>query len=569
VVGGERHPLTRDDRGWWYLERPVPAGTDYGFSLDGGPVLPDPRSPWQPQGTDGPSRTVDHDAFSWSDGSWRGLHLPSAVLYELHVGTFSTSGTFAGAIAHLDHLVDLGVDAVELLPVAEASGERGWGYDGVDLFAPHHAYGGPDGLKTLVDACHARGLGVVLDVVYNHLGPAGNYLGRYGPYFTDRYITNWGDAVNVDGPDSGEVRSFIVDNVLAWLRDYHVDGLRLDAVHAIADRSAVHILEEISAAVGALAAHAGRPLFVIAESDLNDPRFVTPRLAGGYGLDAAWADEFHHAVHAALTGQTDGYYEDFGSLAQVATALRRAWVYAGEYSRHRRRVHGRPPAGLDASAFVVCVQNHDQVGNRAAGERLCHLTGPGRARIAAALLLCAPFVPLLFQGEEWAASAPFQYFTDHRHPDLGRAVTAGRTHEFSSFGWAPETVPDPQDPATFERSKLDWSEVDAAEHASMLEWYRTLIALRRRLPDITNPDLGATEVALSADGTVLVLRRGAVAVTVNLGPVPVPLVVAPGGRVVASYPPLDASAGPTDLAADGVAIVVGTTAFEIDPAAGR
>jgi maltooligosyltrehalose trehalohydrolase len=556
VVGGERHPLTRDDRDWWYLDAAVPAGTDYGFSLDGGPVLPDPRSPWQPEGTDGPSRTVDHDAFAWSDGSWRGLHLPSAVLYELHVGTFSTLGTFEGAIAHLDHLVELGVDAVELLPVAEASGERGWGYDGVDLFAPHHAYGGPDGLKTLVDACHARGLGVLLDVVYNHLGPAGNYLGQYGPYFTDRHVTNWGDAVNVDGPDSGEVRSFIVDNVLAWLRDYHVDGLRLDAVHAIADRSAVHILEEISVAVGALAAHVGRPLWVVAESDLNDPRFVTPRLAGGYGLDAAWADEFHHAIHAAVTGETTGYYEDFGSLAEVATALRRAWVYAGEYSRHRRRVHGRPPTGLDASAFVVCIQNHDQVGNRAAGERLCHLTSPGRARIAAALLLCAPFVPLLFQGEEWAASSPFQYFTDHRDPDLGGAVTEGRTHEFSSFGWAPETVPDPQDPATFARSKLDWSEVGAGEHASMLEWYRALIALRRRFPDITNPDLGATEVALSAGFEVLVMRRGAVTVTVNLGPARVPLALASDDRVVASYPPPDTAAGAADLAADGVAIVV-------------
>ncbi len=555
VIGDERHLMARDHRDWWSLERLVAAGTDYGFSLDGGPALPDPRSPWQPEGIDGPSRTVDHDTFAWSDRSWRGVHLPSAVLYELHVGTFSKSGTFEGAIAHLDHLVDLGVDAVELLPVAEASGGRGWGYDGVDLFAPHHGYGGPGGLKALVDACHSRGLGVIVDVVYNHLGPAGNHLGRYGPYFTDRHVTNWGDAVNVDGPDSGEVRSFIVDNVLAWLRDYHVDGLRLDAVHAIADTSAVHIAETISIAVTALAAQVGRPLFIIAESDLNDPRFVTPRQAGGYGLDAAWADEFHHAIHAALTGETNGYYEDFGSLAQVATALRRAWVYAGEYSRHRRRVHGRPPVGLDASAFVVCIQNHDQVGNRALGERLCHLTSPGRARIAAALLLCAPFVPLLFQGEEWAASAPFQYFTDHGDADLGRAVTEGRTQEFSSFGWAPETVPDPQDRATFARSTLDWSEVAAGEHASMLEWYRTLIVLRRRLPDITNPDLAVTEVTVSEDARHLIMRRGQLTVMVNLGSDPIPLVLAPRDRVVASHPALAAGAGSADLAPDGVAIL--------------
>ncbi|MDQ6784829.1 MAG: malto-oligosyltrehalose trehalohydrolase [Actinomycetota bacterium] len=551
VVAGQRRRLRRDERGWWTLEETVAAGTDYGFSLDGGPVLADPRSPWQPNGVEGPSRTVDHEAFAWTDRSWRGLHLPSAVLYELHVGTFSESGTFEGAIAHLDHLVELGVNAVELLPVAEASGRRGWGYDGVDLFASHHAYGGPDGLKALVDACHARGIGVVADVVYNHLGPAGNHLSRYGPYFTDRHVTNWGDAVNVDGPDSGEVRSFIVDNVVAWLRDYHIDGLRLDAVHAIADTSAVHIAETISVAVAALAAQVGRPLFVVAESDLNDPRFVRPRLAGGYGLDAAWADEFHHAIHAALTGETNGYYEDFGSLAHVATALRRAWVYAGEYSPHRRRVHGRAPVGLDASAFVVCIQNHDQVGNRALGERLCHLTTPGRARIAAALLLCSPFVPLLFQGEEWAASTPFQYFTDHADAELGRAVTEGRTHEFSSFGWSPDTVPDPQDPATFFRSKLDWSELGDGEHASMLEWYRTLIALRRRFADITNPDLAATEVTVSEAEGRLILRRGRITVVVNLGTSPVPLALPAGGIVVASHP----EGAATRVAPDGVAIV--------------
>ncbi len=558
LVDGRRRPLVRTDDGWWGDDQAVPAGTDYGFSLDGGPLLPDPRSPWQPAGVDGPSRTVDHDAFAWTDGTWPGLHLPSAVLYELHVGTFSKEGTFDGVIAHLDHLVDLGVDAIELLPVAEAGGRRGWGYDGVDLFAPHHAYGGPDRLKALVDACHARGLGVILDVVYNHLGPAGNYLGRFGPYFTDRHRTNWGDAVNVDGPDSGEVRAFILDNVVAWLGDHHLDGLRLDAVHAIVDSSALHILEEIADVVERLAAKVGRSLCVIAESDLNDPRFVRPRTAGGYGLDAAWADEFHHAIHAALTGETNGYYEDFGSLAEVGTALRRAWVYAGEYSRHRRRVHGRPPVGLGAGAFVVCIQNHDQVGNRALGERLSQLTTPGRARIAAALLCCAPFVPLLFQGEEWAASTPFQYFTDHGDAELGRAITEGRTKEFSSFGWAPETVPDPQDAATFERSKLDWAELGEADHSAMLKWYRTLLALRRQVPALSDPDLGMTDVALPGDDGHLVMRRGPITVTINLGARPVPLPVAPGASVVAAFPqPVDPGAGATglELAPDGVAVI--------------
>ncbi len=378
----------------------------------------------------GPSWVVDHGAFAWTDAAWRGLYLPSAVLYELHIGTFTAAGTFDAAIERLDHLVALGVDGVELLPVAEFSGDRGWGYDGVDLYAPHHAYGGPDGLKRLVDACHARGLGVVFDVVYNHLGPEGNYLSQFGPYFTGRHSTNWGDAVNYDDADSGGVRAFVIDNALMWLRDYHGDGLRLDAVHAIEDHSAVHVVEELATAVAALAAVVRRPLFVVAESDLNDPRTVRPAVSGGWGVDGVWADEFHHALHVVLTGDRDGYYEDFGSLAQVARALQQAWVYTGDYSEHRRRVHGRPPEGLAGSRFIVFLQNHDQVGNRATGDRITTIgraaRSPGRARVGAALTLLAPFVPLLFQGEEWAASAPFQYFTDHQDPGLGAAVSEGR-----------------------------------------------------------------------------------------------------------------------------------------------
>ena len=358
LPGGPRVPMQPSDSGggyggWWAcsVEQAGP-GSDYAFSLDEGPPRPDPRSAFQPQGIHGPSRVVDHAAFAWGDAGWRGVPLAGSVLYECHVGTFSAEGTFDGAIKHLGHLADLGIDAIELMPVAEFSGDRGWGYDGVDLFAPHHAYGGPEALKRLIDAAHASGLGVVMDVVYNHLGPAGNYLPEFGPYFSARHRTNWGEAVNFDGPGSDEVRRFVIDNALMWLRDYHCDGLRLDAVHAIVDHSATHILEELAVEVAALAAHAGRPLFLVAESDLNDPRFVRSRDAGGYGLAAAWADEWHHALHATLTGDTSGYYADFGPLPLLAKALRQAWVYDGTYSRYRQRVFGRPrPAWTAASSW--------------------------------------------------------------------------------------------------------------------------------------------------------------------------------------------------------------------------
>jgi maltooligosyltrehalose trehalohydrolase len=525
ALGEQRIPMARADGGWWECaageegrggERAGP-GTDYAFSLDGGPPRPDPRSAFQPYGVHGPSRVVDHAAFGWHDGGWRGVPLAGSVLYECHVGTFSAEGTFDGAIGHLDHLAALGVDLIELMPVAEFPGDRGWGYDGVDLFAPHHAYGGPDGLKRLVDAAHARGLGVVLDVVYNHLGPAGNYLPEFGPYFSPRHQTTWGDAVNFDGPGSDEVRRFVIDNALAWLRDYHADGLRLDAVHAIADNSATHICEELAAEVAALAAHARRPLFVVAESDLNDPRLVRGREAGGYGLDAAWADEWHHALHATLTGEKGGYYEDFGPLSLLAKALRQAWVYDGIYSPHRQRVHGRSPAGLAGDQFVVFTQNHDQIGNRAAGERSGALMSEGRLKVAAALLLTSPFVPMLFQGEEWGAGTPFQYFTSHPDPGLGRKVSEGRRQEFADFGWDPADVPDPQDPATFERSRLDWAEPEAGRHVGLLAWYRELIGLRRRRPELTDPRLGRAETAYDLKDGWLTVRRGPVTVAANLG----------------------------------------------------
>jgi maltooligosyltrehalose trehalohydrolase len=502
------------ERGWWEADvEGAGPGSRYGFALDGGEPRPDPRSASQPDGVLGLSQVVDQSAFHWRDERWRAAPLYGSILYELHIGTFSPEGTFDGAIARLPHLVALGVDAVEIMPVAEFSGDRGWGYDCVDLFAPHHAYGGPDGLKRLVDACHRAGLAVLLDVVYNHLGPVGNFLAEYGPYFTERHRTPWGAAVNFEGPGSDEVRRLVIDNALMWIRDYHVDGLRLDAVQIIVDQSPTHILEQLATEVAALAESTHRPAYLIAETDLNDPRVVRSRDAGGYALDAAYSDDWHHALHAALTGERIGYYQDFGSLTVLAKALRQAWVYDGEWSPFRRRTRGRRAPDLPAHTFVVFAQNHDQVGNRASGDRLSMLVDRKRLRIAAALLLTTPFTPMLFQGEEWAASTPFQYFTDHRDPGLGKAVAEGRRREFAAFGWTPETVPDPQDAGTFERSRLRWEEIDEPAHGEMLMWYRDLIALRRRLPPASREDVRA--LAEDRRGTVRFMRPG-LDVSVNL-----------------------------------------------------
>jgi maltooligosyltrehalose trehalohydrolase len=543
------------DRGWYQADvSAAAAGSDYRFVLDGGHALPDPRSAHQPEGVHGPSRVVDHAAFGWTDHAWRGVHLPSAVIYELHVGTFTPEGTFDGAITRLDHLVDLGVDVVELLPVNEFSGSRGWGYDGVNLYAPHHAYGGPDGLKRLVDACHRRGIGVVMDVVYNHLGPAGNYLARYGPYFTDRYVTPWGQAVNLDGPGSDGVRRFFVDNAVMWLEDYHCDGLRLDAVHAILDASATHLLEELSVRVEELAARLGRHLFLVAESDLNDPRVVRRREVGGYGIDAQWSDDFHHALHSVLTGETTGYYRDFGTMAALATALERAFVHAGGYSPYRQRRHGRLDAGLSGHRFLGYSQNHDQVGNRAAGERTAALVSSARLKVAAALVLTSPFLPLLFQGEEWGAMTPFQYFTDHEDPDLGRAVSAGRRQEFAAFGWDPADVPDPQDPATFERSKLDWSELARHPHRELLDWYRRLIRLRREVPELADGRLDRLRTTHDEEGRWLVVLRGRVTIACNLGAGDVRLPAA-GRLLVASEASVSVDEGSVLLPPDSVALL--------------
>jgi maltooligosyltrehalose trehalohydrolase len=540
------------DDGWWTADV---AGIRYRYRLDGGVPRPDPRSPSQPEGIDGPSQVVDHSVFGWTDQHWTGVPLASAVIYELHVGTFTPEATFDAVIDRLDHLIDLGVNAVELMPVAEFSGRRGWGYDGVLLYAPHHAYGGPDGLKRLIDACHGRGLAVIMDVVYNHLGPAGNYLAEYGPYFTDRYSTPWGQAVNFDGPGSDDVRRFFVDNALMWLRDYHCDGLRLDAVHAILDSSAVHVLEQLADEVSSLAGHLGRTVWLIAESNSNDPRLVRRREVGGYGLDAQWSDDFHHALHVVLTGETAGYYEDFGGgLADVATALRQVFVYDGRYSRVWGRRHGRPIGSLAGTRFVAYSQTHDQVGNRALGERLAALTTPARLRIAAALVLTGPCVPMLFQGEEWAASTPFLYFTDHGDPGLGRAVSEGRRNEFAAFGWKPEEVPDPQDPETWRRSVLRWEEMGKGVHGEMLEWYRALIALRRTEPALTDGALNKVRVVVEED--VLVVWRSHVVVACNLSGKDRSVGVGPRGHVILrSDPGIAVDGDGVGLPTDSVAIL--------------
>lgn len=503
--------------GWWAVETEDSGGVEYGFVLDGAPMLPDPRSPWQPCGVHGPSRTVDHASFRWTDSRWQPPPLASGILYELHVGTFTPEGTFQAAAERVGYLRDLGVTHVELMPVAEFPGERGWGYDGVDLYAPYHVYGGPDGLKSFVNACHEGGLAVILDVVYNHLGPDGNYLAQFGPYFDPACRTPWGDSINFTGPGSDEVRRFFIDNAVMWFRDYHVDGLRLDAVHAIIDTSAVHILEQLAARVAELEAELGRHLALIAESDLNDPRLVRGRDVCGFGLTAQWNDDFHHALHTLLTGEHKGYYADFGGMRPLAKSLERVFVYDGCYSVYRGRTFGRPPSGIPKDRFVAFLQNHDQTGNRAAGERIGALTTPARLKIGAAVLLTAPFVPLLFQGEEWGATTPFQYFTDHGDPELAAAVSIGRRNEFVAFGWRPEDVPDPQDRATFLRSKLDWNEPAREPHRGLLEWYRELIRLRKAVPDVHE---GRVDVSYDEDAGWFRSGRGGLEVAFNIGPAP-------------------------------------------------
>jgi maltooligosyltrehalose trehalohydrolase len=550
-------PMEESGGGWLAANADLDPGDDYAFTVNGGEPMPDPRSRWQPDGVHGRSRLVEHPRRRDVD-EWRGFPLREAIIYELHVGTFTPKGTFDAAITRLDHLVDLGLNAIELMPVAEFPGRRGWGYDGVDLFAPHSAYGGPEGLHRLIDACHARGIAAILDVVYNHVGPEGDYLAAFGPYFTNRYETPWGSAFNFDGEDSDEVRRFVLDNAEMWLREYSFDGLRLDAVHAIIDTSPLHILEAIATRVGELATELGRDLWVIAESDSNDPRLVRERERGGYGLDAQWNDDFHHALHALLTGEQQGYYEDFGSPDEVRTALIQTFVYAGQYSRHRKRTVGRYAGDLPRSRFIAYSQNHDQVGNRAAGERLCHLVSEGRARMAAALTLLSPMIPMLFQGEEWAASTPFQYFTDLGDAHLSKAVTNGRRREFRAFGWPPASVPDPQSPETFQRSILKWDEIHEDGHSRMLKWYRHLIELRRvRL--LAADARGATNAWYDSARNLLAYSRDDLLVCCNLGAETTSVPEAVGARLLLSSVPVVWSDSTPALDGDSVAIWSRTT----------
>ncbi|MEV7143978.1 malto-oligosyltrehalose trehalohydrolase [Streptomyces tauricus] len=529
--------------GWWTGEAEAQDGTRYGFAVDDGPVLPDPRSYRQPDGPDGLSAVVDQERYAWR-AEWAGRGLPGAVLYELHVGTYTREGTLDAAAERLGHLVELGVTHVELMPLCPFPGRHGWGYEGVSLWAVHEPYGGPEALKRFVDRAHELGLGVVLDVVHNHLGPSGNYLPAFGPYFTDTHHTPWGSAVNLDAPGSDEVRAFLLGSALSWLRDYRIDGLRLDAVHALYDTRACHFLEELSAAVDGLSEEVGRPLFLIAESDLGDPRLITPRKENGLGLHAQWNDDFHHALHTALTGEAQGYYADFGRapLAAVAKTLTAGYFHDGTYSSFRGRRHGRPldRTRVAGHRLLGYSQTHDQIGNRALGDRLAASLSPGLLACAAALTLTGPFTPMLFMGEEWAAGTPWQFFTDHTDPELAEAVRRGRRREFGSHGWAEEDIPDPQDPATRDRSCLDWSEPEKGVHARVLAWYRELIALRHAQADLTDPDLADVKVAFDENARWLAFRRGDVRVVVNLGEerAAIPL-GARQSRVLAAWEPVE------------------------------
>ena len=554
-TGGDDLPMrpAPDREGWW-LGPDLPAGTDYAFLLDDSDeVRPDPASRWQPDGVHGPSRVYDQGAFPWQDSAWPGRDLTSAVVYELHIGTFTPGGTFSSAIEWLDHLVGLGITHVELLPVNAVNGVWNWGYDGVDWYAVHAPYGGPDGLKRFVDACHARGLAVLLDVVYNHLGPSGNYLTEFGPYLKSGRNT-WGDLVNVEEP---AVRRFVIDNALMWLRDFHVDGLRLDAVHALKDSSPVHVLAELAAEVDALSALLRRPLSLIAESDLNDPVMITPRSPvdgraegslGGYGLTAQWDDDVHHALHAALTGERQGYYCDFGPLSVLAKTFTCAFLHDGTYSTFRGKDWGRPVdrAATPGWRFVVCLQNHDQVGNRAVGDRLPELVSPALLRVGAVLLLTSPFTPMLWMGEEWAASTRWPFFTSHPEPALAKVTAEGRVAEFGEHGWDVSQMIDPQDPAAYREAILNWDELASADHRAMLELYRALIGLRAAEPDLRDADLTRVAVEYDEDARWLVVHRGGFRVAANLADAPACLPVAAREVVF--------STGATDLGAESLTV---------------
>ena len=556
LIDGERHPMTVTSDGWWSAPEGV-SGTDYGYLVDGDETpLPDPRSRRQPESVHGLSRTFT-SAFEWTDTSWTGRQLAGGVIYELHLGTFTPEGTLDSAIDKLDHLVSIGVDFVELLPVNGFNGDHNWGYDGVLWYTVDESYGGPAAYERFVDAAHARGLAVIQDVVYNHLGPSGNYLPRFGPYLRSGSSNTWGDSINLDEP---AVRSHIVDNALGWFRDFHVDGLRLDAVHALVDESPKHILQELSEETDALSAALRRPLSLIAESDLNDPKLITPREGGGYGLTAQWSDDFHHALHVALTGETTGYYSDFEHLDALAKVLTRGFFHDGTYSSFRERNHGHPidVVNMPAWRLVVAGQNHDQIGNRAIGDRLGATLSVDQLAIAAVLTLTGPFTPMLFMGEEWGATTPWQFFTSHPEPELGAATAEGRIREFEKMGWDPAVVPDPQDTETFRRSKLDWNEVTEGDHPRLLELYRSLAQLRRDRPDLTDPRMTRISTEFDDDAKWFALHRtapaGGTSIVVNFADFPVALPYG-GTLILATTSSVAASSSELLLGACSAAII--------------
>lgn len=509
IADGSATAMTRGEGGWWRSE-PLPPGTLYQFRVDGGMPLPDPRSLSQPDGPHGPSRIVDPALFQ-RPGDFS-ADLRGAVGYELHIGTFTPEGTFEAATGHLDHLVELGVQAVEVMPVADFPGTQGWGYDGVGQYAVHAAYGGPEGFVAFIDACHARGLGVILDVVHNHQGPEGNYLAQFGPYFTSAHHTPWGDAINLDQPGSSEVRDFLLGACRQWLVTYQVDGLRLDAVHEFQDDSPRHYLAELSDETRAWERETGREFTLFAESDRNQPTTVSPvgSVPGALGMDGQWADDIHHALHSFFTGERDGYYIDFGTAEVLQQALTRVFIHEGGFSTFRGQDWGAPvdPTSelYDGHSFVASLQNHDQVGNRAVGDRISHSIPLDCQAAAAALYLLSPFTPLIFMGEEWAASTPFPFFS-HLGPDLGPLVTEGRAREFERMGWDAEIIPDPQSPATRESATLRWDEITEPDHARMLAWYQELLRLRRDRPELASGSLAEVSVEVLDEDTVL-MRRG-------------------------------------------------------------
>jgi maltooligosyltrehalose trehalohydrolase len=502
-ASGHTLPMQREAFGYWTaLSEDAGPGSRYLYRLNGDTERPDPASHFQPDGVHGDSEVIGHDTFSWTDQHWNPLPLNEYIIYELHTGTFTADGTFRGIIDRLAELQDLGITAIEIMPVAQFPGNRNWGYDGVYPFAVQNSYGGPDGLKELVNACHQAGIAVILDVVYNHLGPEGNYLNDFGPYFTDKYNTPWGKSLNFDDAHSDHVRNFFIQNALMWFRDYHFDALRLDAVHAILDTGAKHFLQELQEHVSHLEQQLGRPFLLIAESDLNDARIINPVEKGGYGLVAQWSDDFHHAVHALVTGEDSGYYKDFGKLEQLQKVLQHSFVYDGLYSEHRQKTFGSDATANPAQQFVVCSQNHDQVGNRMLGERLTQLVSHDMLKVVAGLVLLSPYTPMLFMGEEYGEENPFLYFVSHTDEQLVEAVRKGRKEEFSAFAWQGE-APDPQSEETFHKSKLQRSYEQNERHRQLREYYKALIQLRKTSPALVQPDKQKQYVEAEKDTRVL------------------------------------------------------------------